>query len=280
MGSLFKNFFGNKKAPEPIRDIAALVGPLVVPAVQVIITDQPSLSHFGGSPQLPPGVGWPEKGGQSLDFLARLSLSEIQRIHTVPWLPQSGALLFFYDVKKHPWGFDPKDRGGFAMLHVPDLMVPVIAANHASKEDGSATVNRNVRFRRIDVIPSESDAVRALGLNDAEYEKLWEIDDAVFGGKPKHQAAGIPSPVQGNDMDLECQLASDGVYCGNAKGYESARAKELQDGRKNWRLLFQMDSDDDLDVMWGDAGMLYYWVEEREARKGNFQNAWLIQQCC
>jgi uncharacterized protein YwqG len=279
MASLFRDLFGKPKVSQPIRDIAALVRPLVVPALQVVVSDLPSLSHFGGSPQLPNGTGWPEKGGRSLDFLARLSLSEIQRAHSVPWLPQSGALLFFYDIRKHPWGFDPNDRGGFAALHVPDLPEPVVAANHASKYDGAATFNRNVSFRHIDVVPSEGDPVRDLKLNDAEYEKLSQIDEAAFDAKPKHQVAGIPSPVQGNDMDLECQLASNGVYCGNAKGYESARATELESGRTNWRLLFQMDSDDDLDVMWGDAGMLYYWIEEQEAQKGNFRNSWLIQQC-
>lgn len=41
----------------------------------------------------------------------------------------------------------------------------------------------------------------------------------------------------------------------------------------------QVDSDDDLGVMWGDAGMLYFWVEESAARAGDFSNAWVILQC-
>jgi uncharacterized protein YwqG len=40
-----------------------------------------------------------------------------------------------------------------------------------------------------------------------------------------------------------------------------------------------MDSDDDLGVMWGDLGTLYFWVQESAARKGDFSNVWLVLQC-
>ena len=30
---------------------------------------------------------------------------------------------------------------------------------------------------------------------------------------------------------------------------------------------------------WGDAGTIYYWVEEHRARAGDFSNTWLILQC-
>jgi uncharacterized protein YwqG len=278
MANILGGIFGKRKNEGPLRDVAALTAPLTSPAIQVIIKDSSSLSHFGGSPNLPSSARWPEKDGVTLGFLARLSLAEIHQALPVPWLPQSGALLFFYDLKKQPWGFDPKDRGGFSVLLVPDLAAP--GQDLTGGNAASAIIHRNVRFRRVNVMPSwENETLRSLNLTDREWAALEKLDTAAFEGKPKHQVSGVPSPVQGDHMDLECQLASNGVYCGDAKGYKSPRALELQHGRANWRLLFQMDSDDDLDVMWGDGGMLYFWVEEQEARKGNFRNAWLILQC-
>ena len=53
----------------------------------------------------------------------------------------------------------------------------------------------------------------------------------------------------------------------------------MEAGARNWRLLFQMDSDEDLGVMWGDVGMLYFWVAEAAARKADFSNVWLVLQC-
>ena len=31
--------------------------------------------------------------------------------------------------------------------------------------------------------------------------------------------------------------------------------------------------------MWGDFGMIYFWIRESDARAGRFDNAWLILQC-
>jgi uncharacterized protein YwqG len=80
-------------------------------------------------------------------------------------------------------------------------------------------------------------------------------------------------------MELECQLASNGLYCGDTTGYSDPRAGELASGASEWKLLFQIDSDDALDFMWGDSGRLYYWVLKDEAQRGDFANAWLVLQC-
>jgi uncharacterized protein YwqG len=78
-------------------------------------------------------------------------------------------------------------------------------------------------------------------------------------------------------MEMECQLAS--LYCGDESGFADPQAPALAPGAAAWRLLLQVDSDDDVGVMWGDAGVIYYWVEADAARAGRFDNAWLILQC-
>ena len=90
---------------------------------------------------------------------------------------------------------------------------------------------------------------------------------------------GFPNPVQGDAMELECQLASNGIYAGEPSANEEPRAKALADGAGDWRLLLQVDSDDSLNVMWGDAGILYFWIREQDARARRFDRAWLVLQC-
>ena len=53
----------------------------------------------------------------------------------------------------------------------------------------------------------------------------------------------------------------------------------LTSGAGAWRLLAQVDSDDDLDMMWGDFGMLYYWIREEDLKNRHFDRAWMILQC-
>ena len=145
----------------------------------------------------------------------------------------------------------------------------------------STLSHRNAAFRRIDTIPSvERDAASALELSDKESDLYIDLAQAVFQGAPLHQVAGFPSPVQGDGMELECQLVSNGIYCGDQTGYADPRVGPLMAGASDWRLLLQFDSDDDLGVMWGDAGVIYYWVEAHAARAGHFENVWLILQCC
>ena len=58
-----------------------------------------------------------------------------------------------------------------------------------------------------------------------------------------------------------------------------SRAKELRNGAADWRLLLQIDTDDDLGVMWGDGGILYAWIREEDARAGRFDRTWVVLQC-
>jgi uncharacterized protein YwqG len=278
MSNVIHAIFGRKKKTSSqardVGDVAALLGRT---ALHVVKADAPAKSHLGGHPGLPPDVAWPQRNGTRLRFLARLSLTELQSTTAAAWLPQSGALLFFYDDVSQPWGFDPTDRGGWTVLHVPDI--PPTSTLEVPESPGLLPYSP-VTFRRIQVLPSgDRPEVQALDLSDSELDTYSEIADERFGGMPKHQLLGLPSPIQGDSMELECQLASNGIDCGSPEVFETESAEELEAGARNWRLLFQMDSDDALGVMWGDVGMLYFWVEEAAARNGDFSNVWLVLQC-
>ena len=263
-----------------MRDIRSIMKNLTAPAIHLKHTSGPSLSHLGGLPRLPDGVAWPVRNGMRMGFLARLSLAELHRAHPISWVPAQGALLFFYDWDEQPWGFDPKDRGGWMVLHVPDLPEPLPSGERSYAEEGDALPHCNVHFAPVEVFPSYSRGpVHRLELTDEEFYEYCSIVDEVFHGSPKHQISGFPSPVQADDMELECQLVANGLYCGDGSGYDDPRVKDLRSGAANWRLLLQLDSDDELNVMWGDMGMIYFWVEEDKASRGDFSNTWLVLQC-
>lgn len=261
----------------PSRDVAALTADYAAPAAQLVPSEAPTRSHLGGGPRLPAGQAWPEWRGRRLDFLARLSLTELHAVLPIDWLPRTGALLFFYDAENQPWGFDPADRGSCAVLHVADD-----EPSAPAPADSGARIapHVHVTFRRIRTLPSrERPPASDLAFNDAEHDAYDDLRDAVYGGEPRHQVGGFPLPVQGDGMELECQLASNGLYCGDSSGYQDPRSRALATGAADWRLLLQLDTDDGAGFMWGDCGTLYIWVREQDASQGRFDDVWVILQC-
>lgn len=124
----------------------------------------------------------------------------------------------------------------------------------------------------------------------AEERNLWcEFAEALRAGSnaPRHRLGGHADCVQ-NPMELECQhvtnasaLFSSGLYCGDdATGYEKLPEEALAAGALDWRLLLQIDTDEDAGMMWGDCGTLYYWIKEDDLRAAAFDKSWLILQCC
>ena len=77
-------------------------------------------------------------------------------------------------------------------------------------------------------------------------------------------------------MSLECELGSRGLDTGAI--FKGGLDPKLLRAAKAWRLLFQIDSDPELGMMWGDTGMLYIFIREADARAGDFSKTWLISQ--
>jgi uncharacterized protein YwqG len=218
-----------------------------------------------------------------LSFLACIDCSELPDSSEIDWLPRSGFLLFFYDLKSQPWGFDPADRGGAATVYLSaaDVSDVQTAALPPVPLRGDEVIKKAyVTFTLTKVAPSlENPAVEALHLNDDESDVYAELRESSYGKNPHHQIGGYADPIQNENMGEECQLVTHGIYLGGSSTQPDPRIDTLRDGAANWSLLFQMDSDNELDIMWGDAGMLYFWIRREDARKLDFSKTWLILQC-
>lgn len=239
-------------------------------------------SKVGGCPDLSPGITWPEWKGRPLSFLAQIDLAELSEFEASELLPSSGILSFFYDSEQGTWGFDPNDIGSWRVIF--------------SKESGPNLIRRNlpdvlpecaqfptcsVSFYQENTLPPfDSMVVDSLGLSKQEqdtYLRFLGAYEEEHGGVA-HRILGHPDPIQG-DMQLECQLVSHGLYAGDASAYQHPRRKELEPGSLEWRLLLQLDSDNNAGMMWGDAGRLYFWIQEGALKERDFHKVWMILQC-
>jgi uncharacterized protein YwqG len=193
-------------------------------------------------------------------------------------LPRAGWLYFFYDRYCEAWGYDPDDRGCCRVIYADcdrDNLVRAEPPADLDPEYGSEVC-------QVEAWPELTlpDDLPELVYDTPEYNAYMAVRDELIGewGETQHRLLGHPQVVQ-NPMELECQLASHGINCGSPVGYRCDEARILESGAVDWRLLLQIDSDDEASWMWGDCGRIYFWITQQDLRVPRFDDAWLILQC-
>lgn len=239
-------------------------------------------SKFGGSPDLSPNAIWPMYNECPLSFLVQLNLDELAKFPCCASFPRSGLLSFFYGIESFTWGYDPNDRGSWNVLYTEDTTRLERREPPDDLEDDFIFPAYKLTFEEEISTPSyNSIALEQLKFTDDEMDRYIEHIEKLEGDDPDsplHQILGHPDPVQ-NEMQLECQLVSNGIYAGSPEGYQDPRVKDLESGAAKWRLLLQLDSDDKAGFMWGDMGKLYFWIHKDDLAKYDFSNVWMILQC-
>jgi uncharacterized protein YwqG len=260
------------------RAVIAALRPLAMRAVVLEQADRPTVCRLGGAPRLPASTAWPDRKGRPLSFIAELDLAALRRVGGPDWLPASGILHLFFDAEEEPWGFDPADDDGWKVI-----MTDGVAAGTLPRPPGLSrdrvfapvmlTGRSALTYPTTERIPLSPEVGGTF-----DFEAVHAFMDAELGDGPRHQVGGFPSPIQGDGMELEAQLASNGIYMGGPDSYSDERIAALEPGAADWRLLLQIDSDDSAGLMWGDTGTLYVWVREQDARVGDFSRVWMIVQ--
>lgn len=251
-------------------------------------------SRIGGTPDLPSTFEWPSaeyetvtkkffgfgkptinKEEKPMSFIAQLNLSEIQELDVSLNVPGSGILYFFYDSDQSAWGFDPKDKSKFNVLYYTGDFTDLKSMSFPENLSEEGTFKgANVQFQTEISLPGR-DSELYNELSDSDQD--WFFDE-FFPDEEINKIGGYADNIQG-EMELECELVTNGLYCGDPSGYNNPKAKKLEPNAKYWRLLLQIDSNDELDMMWGDSGRLYFWIKEQDLETPNFQKNWMCLQC-
>lgn len=98
------------------------------------------------------------------------------------------------------------------------------------------------------------------------------LNDIVEDKTELHKLLGYADVIQGS-MLQECEDITSKLQGKiNSKQENSCESKK-------WRLLFQIDSDENTGLMFGDSGSIYFYIKEDDLQTCNFDNVWCILQC-
>lgn len=92
---------------------------------------------------------------------------------------------------------------------------------------------------------------------------------------------GYADEIQ-NEMEPECELYSRGIDGDVQEELSEEEETELvRNAADRWVLLFQMGTveDDETELMYGDCGLIYFWIRKEDLAARNFDNVRLILQC-
>ncbi|WP_100444429.1 YwqG family protein [Glycomyces xiaoerkulensis] len=238
-------------------------------------------AQLGGDPELPIGQAWPEwEGHGPLTFIASFDCARLS-IDRMP-LPESGHLLYFYFDGQvdggvevvGPW--EPGTQSGARVLYVPDG-TPV---ERRSAPDPLKPYPRQLlRAKAVTTAPEpESPGIAAAFGGTAERGPGHPVDadsfvDAVYeevSVSVCHQVGGHPLSIQRPVGYEAAGAAADVPGTGGAPEYADP---------ERWLLLAQIDTDDGSSMTWGDAGMLYWLIQEADLAAHRFDRAVFTWQC-
>ena len=223
-------------------------------------------TRIGGEPDLPEGLEWPVyRDGKPLAFLSQVNLSQLPEGAERGGLPARGILSFF-----SVWGWqveddaDPQLPDGepspdwTRILYHGDLETlrrrPTPAGVNSFPAAGA-------QFVPIVCLPHDQGEpeVARLGWD----EETWEKFSAAV-----------------SDYDDMCSrllgYPARNLLLGYAD-YLQSFVDEVAD--RDLRLLFQLASDDNAEMCWGDGGCLYFWADPREIALGDFSKVHTDYQC-
>ena len=269
------SIFSLKKKWEQLKP---QVSHLYKPALKLLKSSEPTHTKLGGKPTASASFKWPCVDGEPLAFLAQLDLAELTSTFNIDWLPETGNLLFFYDVDTMPWGGEIEDKALWKVIYLQQTDTEIDFPRQLAEEFRFNEVY--LKAIKTEQLPSlDREEAKALNLSEEQQKTYYELCDREFGDQPAHQISGFPECIQNDDMELECQLLNHRINIDDASVYQSEAAQKLQTGASDWKLLLQLDTDENAEMMWGDCGTLYFWVKEQEAKATNFDNVWMILQC-
>ena len=235
---------------------------------------------MGGNPDLPPNFQWYNYNGLPLTFIGQFRLSDLALYDINHELPQNGMLYFFYEAAELPLTYEGFHKSGHQVLYLLDEKIPLVRHTHPEKVSKTIPITAQpacqVFLSNGVTFPYHTEAREFLlsKLSEQEEARYW---DMLRGMRSRfnHYLLGTPDEVQG-DMRATCQLESSNLKWETSS--EEQRNTAIQLARE-WQLLLQVDSDEtNLNVMWVDSGMLYFWIKKQDLQNKIFKDTWALVQ--
>ncbi len=245
-------------------------------------------TKFGGVPHLPESIKWPinKKSNTPYTFIGQINLEEISHIEEENILPKKGILYFFYDREEWDDGcvIYSEEIKDLKSVNVPEELMKErktffqkifnlkgtkllltecgveIFGEYGLVSQNSLEFEKLIRENSIEEIPN-------VVMEEAVYEDELLFDEGDSAMNPNHHLLGIYNGIHHEYCQLE--LINEWTKINKL-------SLELIEKALKWKLLLQIDSDKNLDLMIADSGKLYFFIHEDDLAKKDFNKVKII----
>jgi uncharacterized protein YwqG len=220
-------------------------------------------SRFGGVPDLPPGVDWPDRDGVPMEFIAQIRLADVAGLDPQHRLPPTGSLAFFYNSQ---WGCSDMEKEARCCAVIfhdgpDDQLVRATPPQVEWKSEFSPVTQvapmihglAGLRFESTLSLPSDASPWIQEPLRDFWYKLRYE------GGWEDPEEA----PYHANFL----------LGYVDHQDYVDAHVNGTDD-----QLLLQVDSEDAAELQFGDCDKLFFMLSKRELAARDFSNVRIYSQ--
>ncbi|WP_100403555.1 YwqG family protein [Bacillus sp. FJAT-42315] len=225
-------------------------------------------SKFAGHPYLPKSIEHPKgEDDVPLRLLAQINFAEVPRLDH---FPEKGILQFYLAANDDLFGMDfdePTNQTNFRILYHSDV---------TTDESELVTDFSYMEEPDEEYFPVGKEAKLSFTLNE----------EPISDGDYRFEHLSIDLEQETGDgtelWDVYAEhFAGTGAKIGGYPFFtqEDPRSYEEQYQQHNI-LLLQIDTDDDLDIMWGDSGVGNFFITKEDLEKLDFSNVMYNWDCC
>ncbi len=232
-------------------------------------------SKFGGLPYFPKNLQYPiDSKGKAMFLLAQINFSETPKLAS---FPEKGILQFYISGGSDLYGWSSSDlakQEDFRVLYFSEV-----------------TEDEHFLLTKFDFLPEPYNLPiwkqSSLTFN-LKFEPI-PIVDCLFESKilnlskPRHelyQDINFNRDYENVYDEYEKLFHSEGHKIGGYPFFTQHDPRECEPYKdKGYILLFQMDSDDEANIMWGDVGVANFFITEQDLASKNFSRVLYNWDC-
>ncbi len=254
--------------PKELEQYRSILEESVKPYIKVSGTQAETTlfeSKFGGYPYVPINQEHPkDSNGQPMMLLAQLNFEEMPHVE---YMPQKGMLQFFVSAEDELYGADfdhPTIQKDFRIIYHSTIIEDL---NKVITDFSSLNTSELEDF----IIPEAAKLKFELGYQpvtsrDYRFEKMFseEIDWEEIVDEENNTESG----------ELYDDLCKDqGHKIGGYPFFTQTDPREWEEKyQQHDILLLQIDTDDSLNIMWGDSGVANFFIKKDDLLNLDFSN--------